>query len=57
MQDDETKQIGLEDFRLRAPQNDFGEVISDNMVVENLYLFDDKEFYVHVNQPEKLVLY
>ena len=23
--------------------------------MENMYLYDDKEFYLHINQPEKLV--
>lgn len=42
---------------MRAPQHDLGEVIHDVTVLENLHLFDDKDFYIHVNQPDKLVLY
>ena len=42
---------------MRAPQYDFGELINDNQVAENLYLFDDKEFYMQLNQPEKLTLF
>lgn len=25
--------------------------------MENLYLFDEKEFYMHIDQPEKLVAF
>jgi len=57
MQDDESKHIGIADFRLRAPAHDFGLVIGDNTIVEDLFLFDEKEFYLHVNQPDKFVAY
>lgn len=40
---------------MRAPQHDFGEIILDSTIMENMYLYDDKEFYLHINQPEKLV--
>jgi len=57
MQDDESKQIGIDDFCLRAPAHDFGEVISDNTIVEDLFLFDEKEFYLQINQPDKLIAF
>ena len=52
-----TQELSIADFRLRNPQNDFGSVINDLDVLEDLNLFDDKEFYLHPNQPEKLVAY
>ena len=45
----------MDQFRLRAPQHDFGELIHDTTVMESMYLFDEKEFYLQINQPEKLV--
>ena len=39
------------------PQHDLGEIVHDTTLLENLYLFDDKEFYLHVNQTDKLVLF
>ena len=57
MQDDPTKQIGIEDFRMRAPQHDFGALVHDNQPLSDLQIFDEKEFYIHVNQPEKLTMF
>ena len=33
--------------------NDIGTVIKDGDLLENLYLYDGKEIYLHVDQPEK----
>jgi hypothetical protein len=41
--------IGLEDIRLRNPKmEEFGEVMNDNELVENYYLFDDKEIFLQI---------
>ena len=29
--------------------HDFGEIIFDSTIMENMYLYDDKEFYLHIN--------
>ena len=42
---------------MRAPQHDLGEVVYDTMQLETLRLYDDKEFYIQLKQPEKLTLY
>ena len=51
------RQIGVDDFRIRAPRHDFGEIVHDSVVVENLQLYDEKEFYLHINQTDTLVKY
>jgi Fe2+ transport system protein FeoA len=50
-------ELTLADFRLRNPQNDFGSVVNDFDILEDLNLFDDKDIYLQINQPEKLVAY
>jgi len=49
MQDDVSKQIEIDGFRIRAPQHDFGELVHDDALMSSLRLFDDKEFYLHLN--------
>ncbi len=50
-------ELTLADFRLRNPQNDFGSVVNEFDLLEDLNLFDDKDFYMQINQPEKMVAY
>lgn len=50
-------ELTLADFRLRNPQNDFGSVVNDFDILEDLNLFDDKDIYLQINQPEKLIAY
>ena len=57
MQDDPSNQISLDDFTLRAPQHDLGEVVHDSAQVSSLRLFDDKEFYLQLKTPEKMKMY
>lgn len=52
-----TSELTIADFRLRNPQNDFGSVVNDFDILEDLNLFDDKEIYLQLNQPEKLLAY
>lgn len=41
--------VTVEKIRLRNPRlDDFGDVIADSSIMENCYLFDDKEIYVQL---------
>ena len=48
-------QFSFEGFRIRNPMNDIGTVIKDTDLLENLYLYDGKEIYFQVDQPDKFV--
>jgi hypothetical protein len=37
------------EFRVRCPQNDFGAVVSELDLLEDLNMFDDKEFFMQVS--------
>lgn len=46
----------LENIRLRNPKLDdysFGDVINDSDILENCHLFDEKEIYVQIMDPER----
>ena len=57
LQEDESLQLDIDGFRMRAPRHNFGDIVYDDTVMENLLLFDEKEFYMQINQPDKLVKY
>lgn len=45
------------DFRLRNPMNDFGGVVNDLDILDDLHLYDDKDFYLQIHQPDKFLAY
>lgn len=52
-----TKELTVADFKLRNPMNDFGAIVNDFDILEDLHLYDDKDFYVQIDQPDKFVAY
>ena len=45
--EDESQHLqGVDSFVLRCPTYDFGEIVSNNTILEDLNLHDDKEFYL-----------
>ena len=47
--------LDFEDFKLRNPMNDIGTIIQSTDLLENLYLYDGKEIYLHMSQPDKFI--
>lgn len=48
------KPLTLDKFRIRNPKiDDLGEVINDGDIMENYYLYDEKEIYVQEIIPER----
>jgi len=43
------KEISSDQFRVRCPQNDFGAVVNDLDILDDLNMFDDKDFFMHFN--------
>lgn len=41
--------LDFEDFKLRNPMNDIGTIIQSTDLLENLYLYDGKEIYLHMS--------
>ena len=40
---------------MRNPNYDFGNIIKDNDELDSLMLFDGKELYMHINQPDNFL--
>jgi hypothetical protein len=51
------KKISVEDFTLKNPSFDFGQIIKSNDLMSDLNLYDDKEIFIHVNQPDHFLPY
>ena len=49
--------LTIDDFRLRSPNYDLGEIIHETTWLSSIYMDDDKEFYMHPAQEGKYIPY